>query len=70
MTLQQMSDRALLTLHAENQYGAKPEPDCNPAGPSGEWAWLALGVFIVLFLGTHLAWLLARAYNKAMDRLS
>jgi len=70
-TLQQVSDRALLrALHDEEfSAGRWHPPTCRLADDLTNFGLAGLAAFLVAFIGAHLVWLAARAFNKLMDKL-
>lgn len=70
-TLDQLSISALEAIRNEAEHGAQLEPWCESIGDSAfRGAGIALYAFFVLFIGLHVCWLIVRAYNKLMDKLS
>ncbi|CAN7174383.1 hypothetical protein LJR267_000314 [Paraburkholderia hospita] len=46
------------------------EPECLILDRAENWALRGSAVFVLLFIGAHGCWLIARLYNKAMNRVA
>ncbi len=70
-TLQQASDRSLKRAYADTDFreGRWSFPVCRLADGFAESMLLGATAFVLFFVGTHLAWLACRAFNKLMERL-
>jgi hypothetical protein len=69
--LDSISDAALLRAYSEERSPSRVSPPtCALSDTAVASTGLGLGVLLLLFVGLHACWLLGRAFNKVMDRLS
>lgn len=69
-SVEQLSNAALEVALREVDYGPIPAPDCAVSGIAGPYAALCACLFIAIFLGSHVCWLIGRAYKKTMQKLA
>lgn len=50
--------------------GTATEPECLVIDRTETWALRGSAFFVLLYIGAHCCWLIARLYNKAMNRLA
>ncbi|MDR5813074.1 hypothetical protein QCE62_05650 [Caballeronia sp. LZ033] len=69
-SVDQLSDAALDVALREVDYGPIAAPNCAVSGIAGPYAALGAFLFIAIFLGSHICWLIGRAYKKTMQKLA
>lgn len=69
--LDQISTPALIRALQDDDFrkGVWHPPICQPVSIFRNYAFLGVGLFFLLFVVTHAAWLLGRAYGKLMRSL-
>jgi hypothetical protein len=69
----EMTNDELVAMYRDQKEVHLPRPVCEPINfwmAASKSIFAALGAFLVTFIAFHIAWLVGRAYNKLMRKLS
>ncbi|MGF6634851.1 hypothetical protein [Paraburkholderia sp. MM6662-R1] len=69
LKVEQMSEDAFAALDRELRTKVR-QPDCGPGKDITNFGALGVSFFLIVFVGSHIGWLIGRAYKKAMQKLA